>query len=77
MRSIFAVAFRLTLVTLLLTGVVYPLFSTGVASVLFGRQAEGSLLRNGQGEPVGSELLDELEGGGVVLAGRHAGRLAT
>lgn len=59
MGSIFAIAFRLTLVTLVLTGVVYPVFSTGVASVLFGRQAEGSILRNEQGEPVGSELIGQ------------------
>jgi K+-transporting ATPase ATPase C chain len=59
MGSIFAVAFRLSLVTLVLTGVVYPVFSTGIASVLFGRQAEGSILRNEQGEPVGSELIGQ------------------
>jgi K+-transporting ATPase ATPase C chain len=59
MGSIIAVAFRLTLVTLVLTGLVYPVVSTGVAKALFGRQAEGSLLRNERGETVGSELIGQ------------------
>ena len=48
-----------TLVTLVLTvllGVVYPLVVTGLAQVLFPRQAGGSLLR-AQGRVVGSRLL--------------------
>ena len=59
MGSIIGIAFRLTLVTLVLTGIVYPVVSTGVAKVLFGRQADGSIVRNEQGEPVGSELIGQ------------------
>lgn len=54
--------FRPALVLLLLftalTGLVYPLALTGVASVVFPRQAEGSLiLRDGQ--PIGSALIGQ------------------
>ena len=37
------VAVRMALVTLLLTGLVYPLVVTGVVSLVFPRQAAGSL----------------------------------
>ncbi|MDZ4337283.1 MAG: potassium-transporting ATPase subunit KdpC [Pseudomonas sp.] len=41
----------------LVTGVVYPLTVTGVAQLAFPAQAGGSLLRNQQGEVLGSALL--------------------
>lgn len=50
-------ALRATFATLLLTGLVYPLVMTGVAQVFFHRQAEGSLVSDGAGRVVGSELL--------------------
>jgi K+-transporting ATPase ATPase C chain len=51
------VALRVTLVTLVLTGIVYPLVSTGLARVLFPRQAEGSFVTDEKGQVIGSELL--------------------
>jgi len=48
---------RVTVVTLLLTGLLYPLAVTGVAQVAFPRRAGGSLVLDGAGRPVGSELL--------------------
>ncbi|HEV7385875.1 MAG TPA: potassium-transporting ATPase subunit KdpC [Phenylobacterium sp.] len=41
----------------LLLGVVYPLVVTGVAHLAFPKQAEGSLIRDGQGQVIGSALI--------------------
>jgi len=51
------VALRATLVTLVLTGVAYPLLTTGVALALFPGRARGSLAVDQQGRVVGSELI--------------------
>jgi K+-transporting ATPase ATPase C chain len=48
---------RAAAVTLVLTGLAYPLFMTGIAQVLFPRRANGSLVTDGAGKAVGSELL--------------------
>lgn len=52
-----AVALRATLVTLVLTGILYPLLTTGAALLLFPRQAQGSLVSDEQGQVVGSALI--------------------
>lgn len=60
MREIFntaQVALRATLVTLLLTGVVYPLGMTGLANLLFPGKSRGSLLADDTGRIVGSALI--------------------
>jgi K+-transporting ATPase ATPase C chain len=59
MLNTLLIALRVTLFTLLLTGVVYPLLVTGLAQVLFPRQAGGSLVRDEQGRIVGSELIGQ------------------
>lgn len=51
-------ALRLALVTLVLTGIVYPLVVTGISTVLFPRQAAGSLVSDGQ-RTVGSSLIGQ------------------
>ncbi|WP_332640016.1 potassium-transporting ATPase subunit KdpC [Brevundimonas sp.] len=43
----------------LLLGVAYPLAVTGVAQVAFPSQADGSLIRNAQGQVVGSALIGQ------------------
>jgi K+-transporting ATPase ATPase C chain len=58
MRTII-VAARVTLVTLVLTGVVYPLASTGLAQLLFRDAASGSLVQDGRGRTVGSTLIGQ------------------
>lgn len=58
MKTMF-VALRVTLVTLLLTGVAYPLLVTGLAQVLFPAQARGSLITDERGEAVGSALIGQ------------------
>jgi len=52
-----APVFRATLVTLLVTGLAYPLVMTGIAQIVFPRRANGSLVADDNGKVVGSELL--------------------
>jgi K+-transporting ATPase ATPase C chain len=59
MRKELIIALRVTAVTLVLTGLVYPLVTTGLAQVLFPYRANGSFLENASGEVVGSELLGQ------------------
>jgi K+-transporting ATPase ATPase C chain len=57
--STLIIALRATLVTLLLTGIAYPLAATGLAQALFAARASGSLIRDDQGKVVGSELIGQ------------------
>jgi len=52
------VALRMTVVTLVLTGLAYPLIVTGVARVLFPWRANGSVV-SAEGRVVGSELIGQ------------------
>jgi len=52
------VALRMTLVTLVLTGLAYPLAVTAVAQLVFTREAGGSLVE-AEGRLVGSELIGQ------------------
>jgi K+-transporting ATPase ATPase C chain len=51
------IALRMTLVTLVLTGLIYPFAVTGLAQVLFPRAAAGTLVSDGNGHVVGSLLI--------------------
>jgi K+-transporting ATPase ATPase C chain len=56
----FVIALRATLVTLVLTGILYPLGMTAVlAQVLFPTAANGSLAKDESGKVVGSRLLGQ------------------
>jgi potassium-transporting ATPase KdpC subunit len=59
MTAIIARALRTTLVTLLVTGVAYPLLVTALAQALFPTRANGSLVRDEGGQVVGSELIGQ------------------
>jgi K+-transporting ATPase ATPase C chain len=59
MTRAFEVALRLTLVTLALTGLIYPLVTTAAARVLLPARAGGSLITAADGRVVGSELVGQ------------------
>jgi K+-transporting ATPase ATPase C chain len=58
MRQEIMVALRMTVATLVLTGLAYPLAVTGLAQVLFPARANGSLIATGE-RVVGSELIGQ------------------
>jgi K+-transporting ATPase ATPase C chain len=53
------IAFRVSLVTLILTGIIYPFAVTGVAQVIFPQKANGSMITGDKGELIGSELIGQ------------------
>lgn len=57
MKDELRISIRTTAVTLVLTGLIYPLATTGVASLLFPARAQGSLVVDERGRAVGSELI--------------------
>ncbi|MFI5231632.1 MAG: potassium-transporting ATPase subunit KdpC [Gemmatimonadales bacterium] len=52
-------ALVLTLVLCAVTGLVYPGIVTGLAQMLFPRQANGSLVTSARGDTIGSELIGQ------------------
>jgi K+-transporting ATPase ATPase C chain len=70
MRKEMLIALRATFVTLILTGLVYPLAMTGVAQALFHDRANGSLVRDEKGAVVGSELIGQVFVAPAYLQGR-------
>jgi potassium-transporting ATPase KdpC subunit len=51
------ISLRTTIVTIVLTGLIYPFAMTGLAQVLFPWRANGSLVTDEKGTVVGSELI--------------------
>jgi K+-transporting ATPase ATPase C chain len=51
------IAIRTTIVTIVLTGILYPFVMTGLAQVLFPWRANGSLVTDEKGQVIGSELI--------------------
>jgi K+-transporting ATPase ATPase C chain len=70
MRKDIVIALRITFVTLVLTGLVYPLVMTGVAQALFSERANGSLLHDEKGNVVGSQLIGQVFANPAYLQGR-------
>lgn len=52
-------AIVLTILFAVLLGIVYPLVMTGLGQAIFPGQANGSLIRNGQGRVVGSTVIGQ------------------
>jgi K+-transporting ATPase ATPase C chain len=57
MQNVFVIAIRTTIVTLVVTGLIYPFVMTGLSQVLFPWRASGSLVTDEKGQVVGSELI--------------------
>ena len=71
-------ALSLALLMTLVTGALYPLAVTGIAQVAFPEQANGSLVRDDQGQVRGSALIAQaFEGDGWFHARPSAGAYAT
>jgi K+-transporting ATPase ATPase C chain len=69
-RQEIAISLRATAVTLVLTGLLYPLLTTGVANLLFPARAQGSLVADERGTIVGSELIGQPFAGDAYLQPR-------
>lgn len=59
MKKEITMALRMSLLTLLITGFLYPFLVTGVASLLFPKRSQGSLIYNQQHQIIGSELIGQ------------------
>jgi K+-transporting ATPase ATPase C chain len=70
MRREFLIALRLTVVTLILTGLAYPLAVTGAAQALFSDKANGSLAHDEKGAVIGSKLIGQTFATPAYLQGR-------
>ncbi|ANC04139.1 ATPase [Pseudomonas putida] len=71
-------AVSLVLLMTLVTGALYPLAVTGIAQVAFPEQANGSLVRDEQGQVRGSALIaQEFKGDGWFQSRPSAGAFAT
>jgi K+-transporting ATPase ATPase C chain len=57
MKKQWAIAARTTIVTIVLLGVIYPYVITALAQMLFPACANGSLITDGDGKIVGSEII--------------------
>lgn len=70
MRAQVLAALRAILVFTVLLGLAYPLAITGVSHVLFNDKADGSLVKNADGQVVGSKLLGQTFTGEEYFHGR-------
>jgi len=57
MNKALQISLRTTVVTLVLTGIIYPYVVTGLAQILFPSQANGTLVADKDGRVIGSELI--------------------
>jgi K+-transporting ATPase ATPase C chain len=70
MKKALQIALRTTVVTLILTGIIYPYAITGLAQILFPSRANGSLVTDKDGKVIGSELIAQGFGNPAYLQPR-------
>ena len=70
MKNTLVLAVRATAVTLVLTGLVYPLVVYGIAQAAFPRQAQGSFVTDESGAVVGAELIGQSFADPAYVSGR-------
>ena len=70
MRRENTIALRVTFVTLVLTGLIYPLAMTGIAQGIFRDKANASLVHDERGAVVGSELIGQIFTNPAYVQGR-------
>ena len=70
MRREIMIALRATVVTLILTGLIYPLAMTGAAQALFRDKANGTLVYDAKGNLVGSAIIGQAFANPAYLQGR-------
>lgn len=59
MRRALLISLRMAVVTIVLTGLIYPLAVWGIGAVLFPKQASGSLVIDARGAVIGSSLIGQ------------------
>ena len=59
MRRALLISLRMAVVTIVLTGLIYPLVVWGLGTLLFPKQAAGSLVTGASGQVVGSSLIGQ------------------
>ena len=59
MRRALLISLRMAVVTIVVTGLIYPLVVWGIGAVLFPKQAAGSLITDKSGTVVGSALIGQ------------------
>jgi K+-transporting ATPase ATPase C chain len=66
-------ATRATIVLAVLTGVAYPMLITGLGQVIFPKEANGSIIKNSAGIPIGSKLIAQKFEGAQYFHPRPSG----
>ncbi|NTW28104.1 MAG: potassium-transporting ATPase subunit KdpC [Coriobacteriia bacterium] len=59
MRRTLLVSLRMAVVTIVLTGIIYPLVVWGIGTLAFPEQAAGSLITDASGTVIGSKLIGQ------------------
>jgi K+-transporting ATPase ATPase C chain len=77
MRRLLTTAVLMTVTLTVLFGVIYPFAMTGLAQLLFNRQANGSLIRDAHGQVIGSEIIGQLFTKPQYFHGRASAAVST